>query len=89
MKTAIRIAKKNLETSMMGRSFPKCFESLEQYEEWLEQESIANTKNFRKDICEDCTLPYKIAQMAMGRCVNWQRTIKEEKISTKSVGYAK
>jgi len=75
MKSLVRVAKKNLETSLIGRHFPKCFETSEQYEEWLEQESVAHTKLFRKDICEDCNSCFKSQMVLEGRCVNPQRII--------------
>lgn len=70
MKPQHKRAENNLKKSLMTRYFPKCFDSREQYEEWLEQETIAHTMPFRRNICEDCTLEYKSAMVLSSRCVN-------------------
>jgi hypothetical protein len=70
MKQSSKTAQRNLESSLVGSAFPKCFESKTQYKEWLTQEQIAHTVPFRKNVCEDCTQAFKAQMIEMNRCVN-------------------
>lgn len=77
MKQADRIIEKNLKASLQSRRFPKCFDSLKQYEDWLDEEAIVNTFPVRRNICEDCKASYKALMVAEGRCVNVQVKLPE------------
>ena len=78
MKLADRNAEKNLKVSLLSKkSYPKCFDSLRQYEEWLEAEQVAQTQAFRRNICEDCTAGFKTQMILSHRCVNIDLKIKD------------
>jgi hypothetical protein len=77
MKQTDKIIERNLKNSLQSRRFPKCFDSQKQYEEWLDEEAIANTFPVRRNICEDCKSFYKSQMILEGRCVNIQLVLKE------------
>lgn len=54
-------------THMDTRSFPECFESSRQFEEWQAMESIAHTKP-RAFPCRDCTNEYHSQMERESRC---------------------
>jgi hypothetical protein len=78
MKPAVRIAMKNLQSSLAMRKerFPLCFGEKKEYDAWLEHEGIAHTSLFRKNICEDCTVSHQKNMTTIGRCVNSQVILK-------------
>jgi hypothetical protein len=76
MEKTDRLTKRNLETELKTRRFPRCFESQKQYEVWLEGEAIANTLPVRRNICEDCETCYKNRMILEGRCANIQIVLK-------------
>lgn len=77
MNQADRTVQRNLETALKSRRFPKCFDSLKQYEDWLDEEAIAHTFPIRRNICEDCNVCYKNQMVTEFRCVNIQLVLKE------------
>ncbi len=68
---------RNLYASVSVNKIPVCFDSKEQYRDWLEQEQIAHTTAFRKNVCEDCTNEFKKMMIKSHRCVNIQIILKE------------
>jgi hypothetical protein len=76
MKQTEKIIEKNLKEGLLNRRYPKCFESSYQYNEWLEQEAIAQTVPVRRNICEDCNIAYKNQMVIEGRCINIQIVLK-------------
>ena len=53
------------------RYYPKCFDSREQYESWLEFErDQAKTLPIRRFACRDCTPEYQRKMTIEKRCVN-------------------
>ena len=72
MKQAVRIAKRNLDRMMATRHFPTCFGSRELYEEWLDNEAVAHTVAFRRNICEDCLPGFQAYMVGENRCANPQ-----------------
>ena len=54
----LQAAYQNFLESMEGRTYPKCFESKEQFDSWYEVETIAHTKP-RMFPCRDCTPEYR------------------------------
>ena len=67
----------NLRAAVAVHKMPPCYDSLQQYDEWLEQEQIAHTTAFRKNVCEDCTNEFKKTMIKSHRCVNIQVVLKE------------
>ena len=65
----LSVAYENYISSMQGREYPACFESLKQFENWSEPEAIAHTKP-RLFPCRDCTYEYHMRMSDEGRCAN-------------------
>lgn len=76
MKQSARTAEKNLKAAVQS-GYPKCFDSLRQYQEWQRHEEIAHTMPFRKNVCEDCTRAFKTRMVLENRCVNVQIVLKD------------
>lgn len=71
-----RLTKRNLETELKTRRFPRCFDNKAQYDAWLDEEAIAKTQPVRRNICEDCEVNYKNRMVIEGRCANIQIILK-------------
>ena len=70
LKERDQLAQRNLIEAVIDHEYPPCFESKQQYQEWLEAERSAPTVPFRRNICEDCTSTYKSSMILKQRCVN-------------------
>lgn len=77
MTPELRKAKRNLEESLKRAYFPRCYDSKKEYEEWLDAEAIINTKDFRRNVCEDCSKCYQNQMIEKNRCVNPQLTVED------------
>jgi len=68
--------RRNLESAVREYGFPLCFESQEEYNKWLESETICHTLDFKNNVCEDCTVDFQKQMISEGKCVNPEFFIK-------------
>lgn len=65
LQQAVSEYKKNLEP----HSFPPCFESQEQYQDWSLAEREAHTQPIRRFVCRDCDACYQAEMTSQNRCL--------------------
>ena len=54
-----------LKVSVQGVDYPKCFESIEQWQEWKKSAAVCKQAC---NICNDCTYAYQHEMTLQGRC---------------------
>ena len=70
--------------------FPKCFESLEQFEEWLRMARKSSPNSPFLSFCVDCTISYKRKMLEENRCEHPEtqfKIFKNEDEELEDVGY--
>lgn len=75
-----RLTRDNLIRVVREEGIPRCFDTRKQYDDWLEEERIAATVPFRRNICEDCVRSFKQLMCDEKRCVNRHQKVSDDPI---------